>query len=167
MRHSLTLTAIAGTLGLAAPAVAADFEKDVLPVFEQKCMGCHRSPYKTESGRTKKPKGGLNMSTPEGLKAGGDAQEDGEPSIKAGDSAGSLVVGRMLLDEDHDDFMPPQGEGKPKPLTEEELAAVKAWIDAGADTGGWKGTEFDADGTSSGASFEPGKSDYNSMNAPP
>ena len=146
MKRIFTTSAFLGTLGFALPAMAADFEKDVLPMLEEKCMSCHRSPYKTSSGRTKKPKGGLDMSTPDGLKAGGSSQEDGDKSIVAKDSANSLVVKRVTLDKDHDDFMPPQGEGKPAPLTDAELTALKAWIDAGAETGGWKGTKFDADG---------------------
>ena len=145
MNLKLLSASALGAIVFAGSASAADFEKDVLPMLESKCMACHRSPYKTETGRTKKPKGKLDMSTAAGLIKGGSEGEG--TSIIAKDSAGSLVVKRVLLDEDHDDFMPPQGEGKPKPLTEEELAALKAWIDAGADFGDWKATEFNADGT--------------------
>ena len=140
MRHSLTISAVIGTLGFAAPAGAADFKKDVLPILEAKCMKCHRPPYKTSTGRTKKPKGDLIMSTVEGMKAGG---ENGD-SFKGGDLKGSLSWERVNLDPDHDDFMPPTD--KADPLTEAELKALKEWIEAGADYGDWKETKFDDEG---------------------
>jgi len=145
-RKSLIATAL-GAIAFVLPAAAVDFEKEVLPTLENKCMGCHRAPYKTSSGRTKKPKGGLRMDNPTEMMKGGDSQEDGDKAIAAKSSAKSLVIARVTLDKDHDDFMPPQGEGKPKPLTDAELTAFKAWIDSGADFGAWKGTAFNDDGT--------------------
>ena len=140
MRHSLTISAVIGTLGFAAPAGAVDFKKDVLPTLEAKCMKCHLPPYKTASGRTKKPKGDLIMSTAEGLKAGG---EDGDV-FKGGDLKKSLGYVRVTLDPDDDDFMPPKD--KADPLTETELKALKEWIEAGADYGDWKESKIDKDG---------------------
>jgi hypothetical protein len=132
-----------GALLIAAPASAADFKTDILPMLESKCMGCHRAPYKTSTGRTKKPKGKLRLDNPEEIAKGG---SEGD-AVVAKDAAKSLVYTRVTLDKDHDDFMPPQGEGKPEPLTAAELTALKAWIEAGADYGDWKGTEFNDDGT--------------------
>jgi len=148
MNLKLLSASALGALLIANPATAADFKADVLPVLESKCMGCHRAPYKSSTGRTKKPKGKLDLSTPEAIMKGGSEGEG--TAIVAKDSAGSLAIKRVMLDEDHDDFMPPQGEGKPKPLTDAELTALKAWIDAGADFGDWKGTEFDAEGNKKG-----------------
>ncbi len=140
-RKFLFATAI-GSASLILPSGAADFATDVLPVLEQKCMGCHRAPYKTASGRTKKPKGDLRLDNPEEIGKGG----DGGTAIVGGNLDESSVYQRVILDQDHDDFMPPQGEGKPAPLTEAELTALKEWIEAGADYGDWTGTEFDAEG---------------------
>lgn len=137
-----------GALLIVNPASAVDFKADVLPVLENKCMACHRAPYKSSTGRTKKPKGKLDLSTPEAIMKGGSEGEG--TAVVANDSAASLVIKRVLLDPDDDDFMPPQGEGKPEPLTDTELTALKAWIDAGADFGDWKGTEFDAEGNKKG-----------------
>lgn len=136
-RKLLSLTAI-GSLTFALQASAVDFEKDLLPVLEKKCMSCHREAYKTSTGRTKKPKGGLRMDTPDEMKKGG----DGESSLVAKDSAKSEIYKRVILDAEHDDFMPPKGDA----LTKDEVKALKEWIDAGAEFGAWKGTKFDAEG---------------------
>ncbi len=143
MKRTVQISTFLGALSLAIPAMA-DFEKDVLPVLENKCMACHREAYKTASGRTKKPKGGLRLDNPAEILKGGDSQEDGDASLTPKDSGKSLIYGRVTLDKDHDDFMPP--EGKADPLTDAELKALKDWIDAGADFGDWKGTKFDAEG---------------------
>ena len=140
MKTALKITALTGSLALALSAKAADFKKDILPMLEKKCMSCHRSPYKTSSGRTKKPKGKLDLSTPAGIKAGGGEGD----AIVPKDTSKSLVYSRVTLDKSDDDFMPP--EDKADPLTDAELKVLKEWIDAGAETGDWKGTKFDADG---------------------
>ena len=138
-RYSLITTLLLFS-ALRVTSSAADFKADVLPLLEKKCMSCHREAYKTSSGRTKKPKGKLILSTPEGIKKGG---SEGD-AIVAKDSAKSLAYTRVTLDKTHDDFMPP--EGKADPLTADELKALKEWIDGGAETGDWKGTKFDAEG---------------------
>ena len=141
MNRKLIIATAVGSLAFALQATGADFNKYVLPMLEEKCMQCHRSPYKTATGRTKKPKGGLNLSTPDGFKEGGDSGD----AVVAKDVSKSLVYERVTLDKDHDDFMPP--EGKADPLTDAELKALKEWIEGGADLGDWNGTAFDADGT--------------------
>ena len=91
----------------------------IAPFFLQRCKTCH--------GPTKR-KGGLRLDSREGLLAGG---EDG-PVLVPGDSAASLLFQRVSLPLEHEDHMPP--EGKPQP-TSEELAALEAWIAAGAPFG--------------------------------
>lgn len=146
MKRILKTSALLGALTLAAPAMA-DFEKDVLPILEKKCMGCHRAPYKTSSGRTKKPKGDLRLDTPENIKKGGEYQEEeGKNTITPKDSAKSLLYTLTQLEEGDDDVMPPEGETKPKRLTDEESKAIKDWIDGGADFGKWTETKFTDDG---------------------
>ena len=138
-RYSLITTLLLFP-ALEVTSSAADFKADVLPMLEKKCMSCHREPYKTSSGRTKKPKGKLILSTPEGIKKGG---SEGD-AVVTKDPAKSLIYTRVTLEKDHDEFMPP--EGKADPLTAEELKALKEWINEGAGTGDWKGTKFDAEG---------------------
>ncbi len=136
----LTTLAILVHPGLLATGSAedkVDFEKDVLPIFEDRCMECHRATYKTSSGRTKKPKGGLRMDDPKEIFKG-----DSEKGIVAGKSAESEIYKRIILDPEDDDIMPSKGDV----LTKDQIAKIKAWIDAGAKTGSWKGTKFDAEG---------------------
>lgn len=112
---------------------AVEFEKDILPVFEAKCVECHRAPYE-ENGRTKKPKAGLRMDAAWAILAG---SENGSV-LKAGDPGKSELYYRVTLPHDDDDFMPPSG--KADPLTDEELALFKTWIEEGAGFGDWVGS---------------------------
>ena len=76
------------------------------------------------------------------MMAAPDLESDSGDAVVAKDTAKSLVYQRVILDEEHDDFMPPKGD----PLTKDEIKVLKDWIDAGASYGAWKGTKFDADG---------------------
>ncbi|MBC6997053.1 c-type cytochrome domain-containing protein [Cytophaga sp. FL35] len=86
----------------------------IQPVFEAKCTSCHND---------SKKKGGLAMHTFEELLKGG---ENG-PIVMAGDLEQSELFKRITLPEDHEDVMPPEGK---TPLTEEETALVKFWIES-------------------------------------
>lgn len=97
------------------PATA--FESTIMPIFEDKCISCHN-----ESKR----KGGLAMHTPRALLEGGDTG----PAFVAGDPEASEMVWRARLPIDDEYHMPP--EDKPQ-LTDSELAAIVAWIRAGAE----------------------------------
>ncbi len=90
------------------------YAKDVEPILNAKCSGCHNS-IKTE--------GKLDMSSYELLMKGGGR---GSP-IRPGASAGSLLV--KLCGRTAKPTMPPKRE---TPLSPEELALVKLWIDQGA-----------------------------------
>ena len=57
-----------------------DFERDVQPILEEKCLACHT---------TAAPQSGLVMESIEAMLKGG---EKSGPSILAGDSAGSPLV---------------------------------------------------------------------------
>lgn len=124
---TLILSALAAT-----PLFAVDFQKDILPVFESKCIECHKAPFE-ENGRMKKPKAGLRMDAAWAILAG---SENGAV-LKPDDAAGSEIYKRVTLPHDDDDFMPPSG--KADPLTDAELALLKTWIDEGADFGDWEG----------------------------
>src|SRR5262249_967331 len=90
------------------------YDKDVEPIFYKKCIACHSGPVK---------EGKFDLGTYEGLVKGvkrGTAIIPG----KAGSSLVHLMAGRTKKP-----FMPPKDE---VPLSPEELALVKLWIDQGA-----------------------------------
>ncbi|MCH1409213.1 MAG: hypothetical protein L7V87_09295, partial [Verrucomicrobiales bacterium] len=103
MRKLFLSLSLAATLPLVAGAV--DFEKELLPVFEAKCVECHKAPYE-ENGRTKKPKAGLRMDGSWAFEAG---SENGSV-LEAGDPDKSELFYRVTLPHDDDDFMPPSGK---------------------------------------------------------
>jgi|TARA_B110000305_G_C19401212_1_gene620259 hypothetical protein len=109
-----------------------EFEKEILPFLEASCVGCHKAPYE-EKGRTKKPKAGLRMDAAWAILAG---SEDGQV-LAPGDASKSELYLRVTLPHDDDDFMPPVD--KADPLTPEQVALFKTWIDDGADFGTWQG----------------------------
>lgn len=110
--------------GSAAPATAAaatvDFARDIQPLFQRSCAECH-------SGA--RPKGGFAIVSREGLMRGGFNRE---PAIVPGRAAESDLF-RYVSDQVEDLEMPPLDRRDKYPaLTAEELARVRAWIDAGA-----------------------------------
>jgi WD40 repeat protein len=90
------------------------YSKEVEPILNAKCSSCHNG-LKTE--------GKLDMSSYEKLMKGGGR---GSP-IVPGASAGSLLI--KLCGRTEKPTMPPRKE---TPMTPEELALVKLWIDQGA-----------------------------------
>lgn len=98
----------------------ATYTKEIKPMMDQSCIGCHGKDGK-------KPKGGFNATTLEGLEKGG--KEDGK-GITWGDPEKSSLyrlsyLGATARDEEH--AMPPK-KSKSEPLTTEQLAKLKAWI---------------------------------------
>ncbi len=92
------------------------FEKDIKPLFVKACVDCH--------GEVR-PKAKLRLDTLEGVEKGA----YGEPILTKGKSAESTLV-HVIARLDEDTAMPPEGKGDP--LTKEEIALVRAWIDQGA-----------------------------------
>lgn len=140
MKKPIALTLAAAAFGgyalfAQAPASGAkvDFAKEILPIFEAKCMKCHESEHTDATGKLKKPKGGLVMDTAEGLKKGG--KESGDKTLVAGKAAESSLYKSVMLPPSDDLAMPP--EGKADPLTDAEKTLLKNWIDQGADFGSW------------------------------
>lgn len=127
-----TLSILAALLTLSSPAGAVDFEKEILPFLESKCIECHKAPYE-ENGKTKKPKAGLRL---DGAWAFATGSENGAV-LEPGKPDESELYLRVSLPADDPDFMPPEGEAEP--LTEKELALFKKWIEEGAEFGGWAG----------------------------
>jgi len=108
----LLLGSAAGSAARAAdhPGTAPDFERDILPIFEEKCVRCHGE---------KKRGGKLDMRTLDALLAGGDTG----PAIRKGNAAKSLLVELI-----HHREMPPKKETPV--VTPEELERMRQWINA-------------------------------------
>ncbi|MBX3731583.1 MAG: c-type cytochrome [Verrucomicrobiae bacterium] len=105
-----------GKLPAPAPVQGVTFDKDIKPLFEKSCVKCHGA---------EKQKGKYRLDSLEAaLKPG----ESGDAVLK-GDSAGSPLV-HSISRLDPDIEMPP--DGKADPLTPEQVALVRAWIDQGA-----------------------------------
>jgi ankyrin repeat protein len=99
-------------LALAAPPV--DYEKQVRPLLAQKCHVCHGDEVQQS---------GLRLDKRQNAMRGGDYG----PVILPGKSAESKLIKRVI-NGDGGLQMPPTG-----PLSKEEIALLRQWIDEGAD----------------------------------
>ncbi len=133
------LTSTAAVLALGSLTVSAqtpdgkvDFEKQVLPIFKERCFECHKKEYTDENGRIKKPKGKFRMDGAEFLLKSGSSAPD---NVVVGDASKSKVYTMTTLPDDADDAMPPKGDR----LTKEQQEIIKKWIDEGANMGAWTG----------------------------
>jgi len=96
-------------------AVQIDFDRDIKPIFEKACFRCHGP---------ERPKSSFRLDTREAALKGGDHGVD----IIPGQSAKSPLihyVARLVEDME----MPPEGKGDP--LTNDQIALLRAWIDQG------------------------------------
>ncbi len=130
LRSPFMAALTAALLSPAALPAEVNFEKELLPILTKKCIDCHKAPYE-EDGRKKEPKAELRLDAAWAILKG---SENG-PILKPGDSAKSYMYEVVVLPEDDDMFMPPKGD----PMTKDEIALLKKWIDEGADFGGWEG----------------------------
>lgn len=99
-----------------AASVQTDFSRDIRPIFEKSCIRCHGP---------EKPKNGFRLDNRAAAIKGGDDGVD----ILPGNSAKSPLihyVARLVPDKE----MPPDGKGDP--LTPDQIALLRAWIDQGA-----------------------------------
>src|SRR5579859_5155384 len=105
------------TSKLPAPAAEkVDFSREIKPIFENNCYKCHSE---------EKPKSHFRLTTRKSALKGGEHGIDIIPE----DSAKSPLihyVARLVSDME----MPPEGRGKP--LSPEQVALLRAWIDQGA-----------------------------------
>jgi hypothetical protein len=131
-----TAMALAGVLAISFIATAVDvdisklpppsdqkdltFEKDIKPIFDASCVGCHGP---------KDAKGKLRLDT---LAATLKGSVDGKV-LEPGKSASSFLVANIAFLGDEDDFMPPPKDlAKYPKLTPEQVGLIRAWIDQGA-----------------------------------
>jgi streptogramin lyase len=99
------------------------FDKDIAPLFKASCVSCHGGA---------KPSSGLDLSTKEGALKGGRGKND----IVAGHGDQSNVV-LFASDAVAKSEMPPlrartRAQNPVTPLTKDQVALVRAWIDQGA-----------------------------------
>ena len=86
------------------------YSRQIAPIFQSRCSECHGAGD---------PEAGLNLTTYETVMKG---SEYGTV-IEAGDADGSLLIEMVTAGE-----MPQDGD----PLPAEEIALLRAWIEAGA-----------------------------------
>lgn len=89
------------------------FEDAIMPIIRLKCLSCHN---------TEKKKGNLVLSTFEEMMKGG---EEG-PAVVQGEPEKSGLYYRVTLPADDKKFMPTDGK---KPLTDQQIAIIKWWIE--------------------------------------
>jgi len=107
----------AAAVGLAFPSDPDStllFEHIIEPVLNKKCASCHNE---------SKMKGGLLLTTREGLLKGG---ENGEV-LEKGSPQNSELFKRVCLDPVSKKFMPPKGA----PMSYTEIALLNYWISSG------------------------------------
>ncbi len=109
--------AIAATLCAAAGLRAGpvDFAREVAPLLQGRCLGCHSAD---------KHKGGLRLDSRAGLLKGGNSG----PVLTPGKSAGSRLIHLVAGTAEDKQIMPPRG---PR-LTAAEVGILRAWVDDGA-----------------------------------
>jgi hypothetical protein len=118
---ALAVAGIALIAGIGQPADPAatnpkiDFEKQVAPILAARCYECH-GPKKQESG--------LRLDSKNAALKGGDQG----PAIRIGKSPESLLIQAIEGTAETVSRMPEKGE----PLTANQIATLKAWIDQGA-----------------------------------
>jgi len=117
------LTQFAPGGGRAAPrpkvtdVAMADIYLDVIdPLFARKCTSCHNED---------KRRGGLSLLSYASMRKGGESGA----VIKPGDPKGSELYRRVTLAPTQKDYMP---ENHKNPPTQEELEALRWWIESGA-----------------------------------
>jgi len=93
-----------------------DYETQIKPIFESKCLDCHGED--TQEGK-------FRLDRKSSLVRGGDS---GEPAILPGNSAESHLI-RLVSGMESGLVMPPEGNDR---LTGAEIGLLRAWIDQGA-----------------------------------
>ncbi|WP_442505135.1 PSD1 and planctomycete cytochrome C domain-containing protein [Novipirellula sp. SH528] len=108
---------VVGCILLMQPSLLADeidFERDILPIFNESCVECH-GPDEQESG--------FRVDSRVALLKGGDY---GDPGIVPGDDRVGLLI-KAVSYEDSDLEMPPEEK-----LSDEKIALLRRWVKEGA-----------------------------------
>ncbi|MBL8750438.1 MAG: hypothetical protein JNK78_14845 [Planctomycetes bacterium] len=113
-------------------AAKVDFQKEVWPILEKRCVECHETPHTGPDGKMKKAKGGVVLDSKDGITT----SKRGK-LVVAKNAAGSMIYESISLPADDEDRMPPAKKGDP--LAKEQIELIQRWIDQGADFGSWTG----------------------------
>jgi uncharacterized membrane protein len=117
---NLTVHADASKLPPAATKTGVTFAKDIKPIFEASCTKCHGE---------EKPKAGLKLTSLEATLKGSREHKVVEP----GDAAKSSLLLSVAQIGEEDTWMPPKdNKAKIAPLTKEQVALIRAWVEQGA-----------------------------------
>jgi hypothetical protein len=117
------LAALCATQSLAAAAPVVDFSRDIRPILSDRCFSCHGP---DESKR----QAGLRLDTEDGAKK----LRGTHAPIVPGDANASEILKRVAPETPARRMPPPYSDRKP--LTEKEVATLRAWIEQGAK---WQG----------------------------
>jgi len=101
------------------PAAPVDFSRDVRPILSDRCFTCHGPDEGTR-------KVGLRLDTEEGAKK----VRGAHIPVVPGNPAASEIMKRVAPDRPAMRMPPPYSDRKP--LTEKEVATLRAWIEQGA-----------------------------------
>jgi hypothetical protein len=112
MSLSLRLVLLTSLIASVAHADEALFRERIAPVLKKRCIECHNA---------QKSRGGLDLSSREAVLRGGDQG----PAVIAGRAGKSLIVEQVSGTKP---AMPRKGE----PLSAQEIADLRRWIDDGA-----------------------------------
>ncbi len=127
MRTLALLTLLSASSAFAAADREAAFKADIAPILEKSCANCH-DPKKAKNGKVK---AGFDSSSLKSIVKGG--KEAGEGIVWGDASKSSLykTVSLSLTSPEDDLAMPPKkSHEKNPPLTKEQVAKVKAFIEA-------------------------------------
>jgi len=100
------------------PVATVSFSADIQPLFASRCAPCHAGNRETS---------GVNLASHANTLASIGTQY-GEATVRPGDADGSSLIDKIEADPQFGSRMP-QGQA---PLSDAEIAQVRAWIDAGA-----------------------------------
>jgi hypothetical protein len=109
---SLVIVSLCASFASAEPV---SFKRDIAPILQEQCFACHGP---------KKAEGGYRVDHFEKVVAAGDSGSNG---FAAGDVDASESL-RRIMSTDPDERMPKDGD----PLTEEQIALFKRWVEEGA-----------------------------------
>jgi hypothetical protein len=111
VRLSLPVALLLTSAAIAAPV---DYAREIKPILQERCYACHGA---------LKQNAKLRLDSGEFIRKGGASG----PAVVARKAAESLLI-EKVSDPDEHSRMPPEGQ----PLTRDQIARLKAWIDEGA-----------------------------------
>ncbi len=115
--RSVVLSLFVSVAAVIADTGMAFFEKRIRPVLVAHCHECHSA----DAVKKGKVKGGLQLDSRDGIRAGGDTG----PAVVPGNSGASLILSALRQEKNHQ--MPPKGK-----LPDAVIADFQRWIEMGA-----------------------------------